>query len=197
MKTVTIHDQTYELYDWKTFGEHVFAIAKQIVERGDQFDRIIALAKGGTAIVRPIADLCGIKELSSIQIEFYTGIEKTAKTPVITQSLPVRIKDERVLIIDDVADSGGTLILATNYVRQHGASDIKTATLVLKPWTKFEPDFSYYKTDAWIIFPWEIREHILLLSAMWTERGDSKATIRKQLLKIGFTSQELAVFLTD
>ena len=104
MKTTTIHDQAYELYTWKEFGEHVFEIAKQIVEHGDQFDRIVALAKGGTAIVRPIADLCGIKELSSIQIEFYTSIEKTARTPVITQSLPVKLKDERVLIIDDVAD---------------------------------------------------------------------------------------------
>lgn len=196
MNTITIHGQAYELYSWKEFGEHVFAIAKSIVELGDQFDRIIALAKGGTAIVRPIADLCGIKELSSIQIEFYTGIETTARTPVITQSLPVKIKDERVLIIDDVADSGETLILATNYIKQHGAVDIKTATLVIKPWTKLKPDFTYYKTEAWIIFPWEIREHIVLLSAMWKAKGDSDAQIKSQLLEIGFTSQELDVFLT-
>src|SRR5258706_16112398 len=115
MKTTTIHDQAYDLYSWKEFGEQVLALSKSIIATGDQFDRIIALAKGGTAIVRPIADLCGIKELSSIQIEFYTGIEKTAKVPVITQSLPVKIKGENVLIIDDVADSGETLIMATNY----------------------------------------------------------------------------------
>ncbi len=196
MKTTTIHDQAYELYTWKEFGEHVFEIAKQIVEHGDQFDRIVALAKGGTAIVRPIADLCGIKELSSIQIEFYTSIEKTARTPVITQSLPVKIKDERVLIIDDVADSGETLTLATNYIKQHGAVDIKTATLVSKPWTKHSPDFTYYRTKAWIIFPWEIREHIVLLSAMWKAKGDDTAQVRSQLEQIGFTSQELDVFLS-
>jgi hypoxanthine phosphoribosyltransferase len=197
MKTITIHNQAYELYSWKEFGEHVFALSKSILETGDQFDRIIALAKGGTAIVRPIADLCGIKELSSIQIEFYTGIEKTAKTPVITQSLPVKIKEENVLIIDDVADSGETLIMATNYIRQHGASDIKTATLVSKPWTKMQADFTHYTTEAWIIFPWEIREHIVLLNAMWKEKGDSQTVIQEQLKEIGFTSEEIDVFLSS
>ena len=195
MNTITIHQQAYELYTWEEFGQHVFAISKSIIDTGDQFDRIIALAKGGTAIVRPIADLCGIKELSSIQIEFYTGVEKTAKMPVITQSLPVKIKDEKVLIIDDVADSGETMILAIHYIKQHGASDIKTATLVSKPWTKFEPDFTYYKSEAWIIFPWEIREHIVLLSAMWKEKGDSQTQINSQLREIGFTSEEIDVFL--
>src|SRR5258706_14893761 len=102
MTTSLIKSQAFELYDWEDFGRHVFDLGRHIVESGETFDRIIALAKGGTSIVRPIADLCGVKEISSIQIELYTGIGTTTRTPVITQSLPVKIKDERILIIDDI-----------------------------------------------------------------------------------------------
>ncbi len=194
MKSVSFHNQAYELYSWQDFGDHVLALARKIIESGETFDRLIALAKGGTAIARPLADLCDIQELSSIQIEFYTGIAKTAKIPVITQSLPVKIKDERVLVIDDIADSGETLILATNYIRQHGVRDLHTATLVTKSWTKFQPDYSYHQTDAWVVFPWEARETIKLLSALWKEKGDSTEKIVAQLAQTGFSKEEIELF---
>ncbi len=194
MKSVEIHDQHYELYSWEEFGQHVLALAKTINETGEQFDRLIALARGGTAIARPLGDLCGIKELSSIQIQFYSGIAETNKTPVITQSLPTNIQGERILVVDDIADSGETLVTATAYLKHHGTKDIKTATLVTKSWTKFEPDYSYHKTDAWIIFPWEARETIQLLSAMWQEKGDSSDAITEQLEQIGFSSEEIDMF---
>jgi uncharacterized protein len=195
MHTCQIHGQEYAVYDWKTFGEHVFELSKKIFTSNDHFDRIVALAKGGTAISRPIADYIGVNELSSIQIEFYTGIGTTSKTPVITQSLPVRIRDERVLIIDDIADSGETLILAANYMKQHGVADVKTATLVTKPWTKKMPDFSYYESEAWLIFPWESRESIQLLSQIWHDAGDSQEIVMSQLKELGFTPDEIELFL--
>lgn len=194
MKNLKFHDQAYEIYDWKTFGDHVFALSKQIFNSGEEFDRIVALANGGTAIARPIADYVGVREISSIQIEFYTGIGSTTKTPVITQSLPVRIKDERILVIDDIADSGETLILASTYMRQHGARDVKTATLVTKPWTKKMPDFSFHKSEAWLVFPWESRETIQLLSQIWHDKGDSLTAIHQQLKDLGFTPEEIDLF---
>lgn len=193
MKSVEIHNQHYELYTWQEFGQHVLALAKNIIEAGEEFDRLIALAKGGTAIARPVGDLCGIRELSSIQIEFYTGIAETARTPVITQSLPVKIKGERVLVIDDIADSGETLIMADNYLKHHGVSEIKTATLVTKSWTKYQPDYSYHKTDAWVIFPWEIRETIQLLTAIWEKKGDSSDNIKAQLQEMGFSPEVISI----
>jgi uncharacterized protein len=196
MKHITIHDQAYEVYSWAKFGEAVFELSKQIIETGEHFDRIIALAKGGIEICRPISDFLAIKELSSIHIEFYTGIGTTARTPVITQSLPVRIKDERILVIDDIADSGETLILATKYLLQHGAKDIQTATLVSKPWTKHKPTFSQYESKAWVVFPWETRETIQLLAQIWGRKGDSSEVITKQLETLGFTSAEIELFTT-
>lgn len=194
MKAITLHGSVYQLFTWNDFGKLELLLAKQINTSPYKFDRLIALAKGGTTISRAIADLCGIQELSSIQIEFYTGIETTARTPVITQSLPIKIKDERVLIVDDVADSGETLALATNYLNQHGASLIKSATLVTKSWTKPRPDFSCLDSDAWIIFPWETRETIAQLTKKWQTKGALPKQIHKNLLLLGYKEEEISIF---
>jgi uncharacterized protein len=194
MKSVTIHGQTYEFYSWETLGGDIFTLSKQIIESGQKFDRIIALAKGGLTFARSLVDYLSVDKVSSIQIEFYTGIGTTAKTPVITQSLPVSIQGENVLIFDDIVDKGTTLTLAKEYVQYHGAHSITTASLVFKPWSTCPVDFSARTSQAWVIFPNEVRETITLLGELWQEEGDSPAKIRQQLLKIGFSEAEVAMF---
>lgn len=195
MKPVTVHDQPYEFYSWDEFGTDVFSLATKIQEGKQKFDRIIALAKGGVTISRPILDLLNINELSSIQIEFYSGVYTTDSMPVITQSLPVKIKGESVLILDDLADSGESFITAVQYLRQHGTKSIQTASWLIKPWSKFKPDFFVRKTSAWVIFPWEIRETITILKSLWEKAGDSKTLIHKNLLSIGFSEVQIKAFL--
>lgn len=196
MKSVEIHETKYELFSWEEFGQHVLALAKSIIQSGEEFDVLVALARGGTAIARPLADLCGIKEISSMQIEFYTGVNETAKSPVITQSLPVKVRDQKVLVVDDIADSGETLKIADHYLTMHGVSEIKTATLITKPWTKYQPDHSAYESSAWVIFPWESRESIELLAAIWAGKGDTAEKIASQLSDIGFSQEEIGLFLS-
>ncbi len=195
MSSVTIHGQTYEYHSWEMLGEEIFAISKKILESGRHFDRVIALAKGGLTFSRSLVDYLQIKEIASIQIEFYTGIGVTHNTPVITQSLPVTIRDESVLVFDDVVDKGDTMKLATGYLRHHGAKEITTCALISKPWTTFRADFVVKETTAWVIFPNESRETIQLLSEIWQKKGDTPGKIRKQLLEIGFPKAEVELFL--
>lgn len=191
---VTIHNQAYEYYSWEQLGQGIFELAKQIIDSGREFDRVIALAKGGLTFSRSLVDYLDVKDVSSFQIEFYTGIGETAATPVITQSLPVSIKNERVLIFDDVVDKGDTMRLATQYIKYHGAKEITTSALVSKTWTEFKVDFLAYTTDTWVIFPNEARETIELLKKNWQKVGDSPDQIKEQLLKIGFSQAEVALF---
>jgi len=194
MNNKVFHQQAYEFYDWQTLGSDIFNLAQQILKSGVEFDRLVALAKGGLTFSRSMVDYLNVKELSSFQIEFYTGIGQTARTPVITQSLPVSVRNERVLIFDDIVDSGETLELATTYLQYHGASSITTACLYTKPWTKLQPDFKVRQSDAWIIFPNETRETINTLQGIWQLKGDSAAQITTQLLEIGFSEAEVAQF---
>ncbi len=194
MKTTTIHGQKYLCLSWDQVGAEVFSLAQEILKSNVQFDRVVALAKGGLTFSRTLVDYLSIKELSSIQIEFYTGIGEVNRTPVITQTLPVSIRNERILIFDEVVDSGETMKMATEYLHYHGSREIHTATLATKTWAKFSVDFSAFTTDAWIVFPHENRESIRLLSKMWAEKGDSPDVIRRQLLEIGLPKDEVEFF---
>lgn len=194
MKAITIHDQAYEYYTWADLGEAIFLIAKQIIESGEKFDRIIALAKGGLTFSRSLVDYLNINDVSSFQIEFYSVLERKHKTPVITQSLPVSVRGERVLVFDDVVDKGDTMELAVQYLNYHGVKEIMTSALVTKPWSKFKIDFSAFESQAWVIFPNEARETIETLTSIWTKKGDSPEVVRKQLLEIGFPKEEVALF---
>lgn len=195
MTPTTIHNQTYEYYSWETLGEDIFELARDIITAGHEFDRVIALAKGGLTFSRSLVDYLQVEDISSIKIEFYTNIGVTADMPVITQSLPVSIRDERILVFDDIVDSGATLELAINYLKQHGCRSIHSATLLQKPWTKYTADFAARTSEAWVIFPNEVRETITLLRDKWLASGDSMVQIEEQLLQIGFGKAEVELFL--
>jgi len=194
LQAITIHDQKYEYLSWELLGEEIFALAQKISTSPVQYDRVIALAKGGLTFARSLTDYLDIDHVSSIQIQMYTGIQESLKKPVILQSLPVSIKDERILVFDDIVDKGDTLKLALEYLSYHGAKSITTACLVKKPWTSFEPDFFAHESNAWIIFPNESRETIHLLSDMWQEKGDSLEEIIQNLVQIGFPKAEVEFF---
>lgn len=194
MKSLTFHDQAYEFYSWETLGEDIFVLAKKIIESGKKYDRIIALAKGGLTFARSMVDYLGVEDVSSIQIQFYTGIGTTYKTPVITQSLPVSIKGENILIFDDIVDKGETMKLAVEYLNYHGANSIATSTLVEKPWSTFKTDYYARTSQAWVIYPNEIRETISILKEIWLEKGDSPEVIQKNLLELGFSKAEVELF---
>ena len=190
----TFHDQAYEYCSWEDCGQDVFTLAKKIIKSGEKFDRMIALAKGGLSLSRALGDYLQIPQLSSLQIEFYTGIGETAKTPVITQSLPISVKGEKILIFDDICDTGETLKLAVQYVGYHGAKSIKTASQINKSWSRFKVDFTARETTAWFIFPHETRETIELLTSIWAKKGDSPEEIKKQLLQIGLPKAAVEMF---
>jgi uncharacterized protein len=194
MKSITIHDQAYEFYPWQTLGDDIFNLAQEILKSGEKYDRIIALAKGGLTFSRSLVDYLQTDNISTIQIEFYTGIGTTQKTPVITQSLPVSIRNEKVLVFDDIVDRGETMKLATQYLQYHGAAEIKTAALINKPWSTFKVDYAARQSEAWVIFPNEIRETIETLIELWQENGDSNSQILEQLAQIGFSEAEVALF---
>lgn len=194
IQSTQIHDQVYEYHSWETLGQEIFTLAKQVIESGKTYDRVIALAKGGLTFARSLNDFLNIKELSSIQIEFYTGVYSTNKTPVITQSLPVTIKNESILLFDDVVDKGETMKMAVEYLNYHGAKEITRTSLITKPWSNPKPDFFATQTESWVIFPNESREHIDLLTKMWAEKGDSPQVIQENLVKIGLPKAEVEFF---
>lgn len=194
MSPVTINSITYQYYNWEELGEDIFQLAQKIIDSGLEFDRVVALAKGGLAFARSISDLTGVKEISSMTVEFYPLIGQTSEAPIITQSLPLTIRNERILLFDDLIDSGKTLQVALEYIKHLGPKSVHTATFFTKPHSPFKPDFSVEEVDAWVIFPNEIRETIGNLTDMWQKNGDDSAKIKQQLLDIGLPADHIEFF---
>ncbi len=126
--------------------------------RGYRPDMIIGLSRGGLVPARLLSDILGVHDLGILGMRFYRGMGKTEKAPRITQDLAVDLKGKRLLIVDDVADSGKSLIAAMDYLKKKGAGEIRTATLHFKPASAFRPDYFVETTTAWIAYPWEWHE---------------------------------------
>ena len=66
------------------------------------------------------------------------------------------IAGKRLLVVDDVADSGRTLALVLELLRETGA-DARSAVLYAKSASVIAPDFAWRRTDRWIVFPWSAK----------------------------------------
>jgi uncharacterized protein len=128
------------------------------------FDMIVGVSRGGLVPTRILSDLLDIHDVLITKCEYYSDVAETAKTPKITQKIQGSLRGKNVLLVDDVSDTGKSLIAINKYLRSKRPKTLTVATLYLKPWTKVVPDFYVKKTNAWIIFPWELYEAVKSLS---------------------------------
>jgi hypoxanthine phosphoribosyltransferase len=148
----------YEVPTWNQIYEMLLSQAQKIKTQNYKPDLIIAIARGGIIPSRILSDLLEMPNLSFIQIEFYTNINQTLQEPNLKQTLITNVAGKRILLIDDISDTGKSLKLAKTCLTNQGAIEIKTATLYLKPQSISTSDFYEKQTTAWVVFPWEIEE---------------------------------------
>ena len=187
-------DTSYIAPTWQEMGEYCFGLSQKIIQKKLKFDRLVTLAKGGWTWSRTMTDLLHINKVASVQIEFYTHVGKTSEKPVLIQSLPVEVSNERILVFDDVVDTGKSLPFCKQYLQMCGARSITTASLFYKPWAQYKPDFYMCQTRAWIIFPHEVREAIYDLTTRWFDSGLKLEQIKERFAKIGLPKKEVDFF---
>ena len=156
---------------WNDIEEAASLVARKIVESGFKPDVIVGVLRGGVVPARLIADELGVEEMGMLEIKLYTGINLRKPKPYVKQPLIIDVNDKRVLIVDDVSDTGLTLSLALDFVRAYMPSTVKTATLYIKPWTRLIPDYYARSVEGWIVFPWEKRETERELARAATAEG--------------------------
>ncbi len=166
-------------------------IARQIQESGYVPDVIVAVSRGGFDPARILCDQLGIKRLASLQVEYYRDINETSSTPEIVFPLNTEVPDTSILIVDDVSDTGTSLEVARDHVLERGASEVRVATLHVKPWTKFRPDFSASVVESWIIYPWETVESITSIAEKLRLEGLSSLNVERELIRLGFSRKQL------
>ena len=147
-----------ETLTWDGFGAATRDLARSILDSGFMPEVVVAIARGGLLPAGAIAYGLGAKNCGAINVEFYTGIGTVLDAPeVLPPELDMAYLDgRRVLLVDDVADSGRTLALAVQLLKDKGA-DVRSVTIYTKPSTIIQPDFAWKDTDLWINFPWSFR----------------------------------------
>lgn len=180
---------------WDDVQKAAEKTADKIKEDGFNPDIMIAISRGGFDPARIISDQLGIRKLASLQIIYYSGLNEKMKEPMVLFPLNAQIKGLKVLVIDDVSDSGHSLMAVRKYTEDMGAAEVKIATLHHKPWSQFKPDYFADEVDQWILYPWEPNESIQDLVHMLSEKGLSKEGITKKLREIGYTEHELKRYL--
>lgn len=144
-----------EILTWPGFGDATRELAQTVVDDGFEPDVVVAVARGGLPIGGAVSYALGIKGVGTLNVEFYTGVDERLQEPVVLPPLldTSAMDGMKVLVADDVADTGETLALVKNLMQQH-ASEVRTVVLYAKSRSVIDPDYVWKRTDDWITFPW-------------------------------------------
>lgn len=144
-----------ERMSWDELGEGSRAVAEQIAADGWLPDIVLGIARGGLLVAGAVAYALGVKNTFTMNVEFYTGVDERLDVPMILPPVPelIDLHDARVLIADDVADTGLTLALVKDFLAGK-VGEVRVAVLYEKPHSTVRCDYVWRRTDRWIVFPW-------------------------------------------
>ena len=151
-----------EIMTWEKFGVASRELASMVAESGYDPDIILAIARGGLLAAGALGYALAVKNLYTMNVEFYTGVEERLPVPMILPPVPdlVELRFARVLVVDDVADTGHTLKIVEEFFRGR-VKEVRTAVLYEKPRSVVKCDYAWKKTDLWINFPWSDKEPVV------------------------------------
>jgi hypoxanthine phosphoribosyltransferase len=155
---VTGAESARELMSWQDLGDGARELAEFVHRDGYKPDIVLAIARGGLLVGGAIGYALGVKNTFTMNVEFYTGVDERLEMPMLLPPVPdlVDFAEQRVLIADDVADTGATLALVKDFC-QGKVAEVRCAVLYEKSRSKVSCEYVWRRTDRWIEFPWSIR----------------------------------------
>jgi uncharacterized protein len=167
----------------------LLSLAKEIKASGYKPEVIVGVSRGGWPPARIMSDLLENSNIANMKVEFYKDIGVRSEKPRITQPVTSQVTGKRVLVVDDVADSGRSLKVVADHLRRKGARELKVSTIYYKPQSIFRPDFYAKTTRKWIIFPWERLEAVRLIAKRFDSQRAKASVIIKELKGSGINER--------
>ncbi len=164
--------------DWNYAYDLCRDVREEIKDAGFTPEVIIGVARGGWYLARVLCDFFLLKDLFSLKMEHW-GVTATITGKAelkygLDDAAMNRVREKRVLIADDITDTGDSLKLVVEHVKSEGAKEVKTATMHHKTSSSFVPDFygELIKEWKWVIYPWSIHEDVMdLLEKVISAKG--------------------------
>jgi uncharacterized protein len=146
-----------ETLSWRDFGLATRELATQVCEDGYTPDLILSIARGGLLVGAALGYALDVKNTWTMNVEFYTGVDERLDVPMILPPVPelVELEAARMLIADDVADTGETLRLVKDFCSGKVA-EVRCAVLYEKSRSLVACEYVWKRTDLWIEFPWSV-----------------------------------------
>jgi uncharacterized protein len=137
---------------WDRFAQLAAALSEQIAVF--QIDAVVGVARAGLFPATAVA--CALRrDLYPVRISRRVQDTVTHEHPVWLVDVTPQVAGKRIAVIDEMADTGETLALVAQRVREQGAHTVITASLVRHSWAQPAPDCVALTTDALVIFPWD------------------------------------------
>jgi len=151
-----------ELIGWEGFYQLARKLTRRIRATGFLPELIVAIGRGGLVPARVLADQLDLFDLATLKIEHYHAMHKQPYARV-RYPLTAQVEGRRILLVDDVSDTGDSLQLATEHLLARGRpAQLRSAVLHHKRVSSFEPD--YFAEEVidwrWIIYPWAVIEDL-------------------------------------
>lgn len=175
-----------------------------IKKSGYRPDLVVAIGRGGFVPARIVCDYLLSDHLTSIRISHWGVAAQKMERAEIIYPLNTPVDGKKVLIIDDVTDTGETLSTAIDYIRDLCPKEIKTGVLQHKSVSSVVPD--YYAEELtqwrWIVYPWAFQEDLtgFILSVLDDDpfsadmirlRLESRYMLKQDEKAIGFVLADL------
>jgi hypoxanthine phosphoribosyltransferase len=147
-----------KIVSWDEIVEWSRGLAKIIEKSGWRPDVIVAVARGGFVPARLLCDFLDITDLLSLQSQHWVEAAKAAEKAILRFPYKLDLSDMKVLVVDDIVDTGDTLMLARDFIaREWRPKELKIAALQwISPVAKIKPDYYYIEVKEWVWFqyPW-------------------------------------------
>ena len=135
-------EEDLEVLTYQDFGMGIRWIAQRLVDEDWIPDAILGVVRGGLFVAAGIAYALDLKDVRHVNVEYYTDVGQTLPEPVVVGDVPhlADLAGRRVLVADDVADSGATL----HFVRTllPADADVRVAVLYTKPSSSYPPELA-------------------------------------------------------
>ena len=176
---------------WKKYVDLAFSLSQNIEKTNIQFNLIVAIARGGLSLSRLLSEHLQLP-IASFTIQSYKNLQQISQ-PQVTYGLKGELINKKILLTDDVSDTGKTFLRGISYLQELGVNkkNITTCSMHFKPNSQFQPDYFVKKTSKWIIYPYEIRETIESLTKIWQKENISPKEIKHRFSLLHFPKLQI------
>ncbi|AKG38969.1 MAG: phosphoribosyltransferase [Infirmifilum sp.] len=163
-----------KLVSWDEIVNWTYSLSKKIEESGWRPDIVVSIARGGYIPARLVCDFLDINDLVSIQVLHWGKAAEITATAHVRYGFQADLKGKKVLIVDDICDTGDSIIVAKEYIeKNYSPGEIKVAVMQwISSVAKIKPDFYVDEVKEWVWYQYP-----------WTRAEDTTNFIEKILVE--------------